>query len=68
MSTTTTYHVQGMTCGHCVGAVTSALTGLDGVTEVSVELESGEATVTSDQPLDQEAVRAAVDDAGYELA
>jgi len=66
-TTTTTYRVQGMTCGHCVGAVTSALSELDGVSDVSVELESGEATVTSEQPLDAEAVRAAVADAGYEL-
>lgn len=66
--TTTTYRVQGMTCGHCVGAVTSALSGLDGVTDVAVELESGEATVTSERPLDETAVRAAVDEAGYELA
>src|SRR5690606_25440180 len=65
--TTTTYRVQGMTCGHCVGAVTTALTELDGVTEVSVDLDRGEATVTSDQPLDEAAVRDAVDEAGYEL-
>lgn len=68
MTTTTTYRVQGMTCGHCVGAVTSALTALDGVTDVSVDLDRGEATVTSEQPLDDATVRDAVDEAGYELA
>ena len=67
MSTTTTYRVQGMTCGHCVGAVTSALSELDGVTDVSVDLGSGQATVTSEQPLDEATVRDAVDEAGYEL-
>lgn len=67
MSTTTSYRVQGMTCGHCVGAVTSALTELEGVTDVSVDLDSGEATVTSEEPLDEAAVREAVDEAGYEL-
>ena len=67
MSTTTTYRVQGMTCGHCVGAVTGALNDLDGVTDVSVDLDSGQATVTSEQPLDEAAVRDAVDEAGYEL-
>lgn len=65
--TTTTYRVQGMTCGHCVGAVTSALAELDGVTDVSVDLDSGQAKVTSEQPLDEGAVREAVDEAGYEL-
>ncbi|MFP5254757.1 MAG: heavy-metal-associated domain-containing protein [Acidimicrobiia bacterium] len=67
MSTTTRYRVEGMTCGHCVGAVTSALAELDGVTDVSVDLESGEATVTSDRPLEEATVREAVDEAGYAL-
>ena len=66
--TTTTYRVLGMTGGHCVGAVTSALSVLDGVTDVSVDLDAGQATVTSDQPLDEAVVRDAVDEAGYELA
>jgi copper chaperone len=66
--TTTTYSVSGMTCGHCVSAVTEELSKLDGVTEVQVDLAAGTATVTSDQPLDGEAVRAAVDEAGYEVA
>jgi copper chaperone len=66
--TTTTYSVSGMTCGHCVSAVTEELSKLDGVTEVQVDLAAGTATVTSDQPLDDEAVRNAVDEAGYEVA
>jgi copper chaperone len=66
--TTTTYSVSGMTCGHCVSAVTEELSKLDGVTEVRVDLAAGTATVTSDQPLDDEAVRTAVDEAGYEVA
>jgi copper chaperone CopZ len=66
--TTTTYRVDGMTCGHCVSAVTAELSKLDRVTDVEVTLESGEVTVTSDAPLDDEAVRAAVDEAGYEMA
>ena len=65
--TTTTYSVSGMTCGHCVSAVTEELSKLDGVTDVQVDLAAGTATVTSDQPLDAEAVRAAVDEAGYEV-
>ena len=65
--TTTTYPVSGMTCGHCVSAVTEELAKLDGVTEVQVDLAAGTATVTSDRPLDDDAVRAAVDEAGYEV-
>ncbi len=68
MAVTTTYTVTGMTCGHCVSAVTSELSSLDGVDEVQVDLGTGVVTVTSDAPLSDEAVRAAVDEAGYELA
>jgi copper chaperone CopZ len=69
--TTTTYTVTGMTCGHCVGAVTQELSGLPGVTEVAIDLvpEGGSmVTVSSVEPLAEDAVRAAVDEAGYELA
>lgn len=62
-----TYQVQGMTCDHCVRAVTSELQGLPGVQGVDVELASGAVRVTSVAPLDPEAVRAAIDEAGYEL-
>lgn len=71
MSTTTTYRVVGMTCGHCVKAVTEELSALPGVSDVGVELVKGglsTATVTSAEPLSEEAVRAAIDEAGYELA
>lgn len=70
MSETTTVQVAGMTCGHCVSAVTEELTQLPGVTDVSIDLVAGgtsPVTVTSDQPLDDAAVAAAVDEAGYEL-
>jgi copper chaperone CopZ len=68
--TSTTVKVAGMTCGHCVDAVTSELSGLDGVTDVTVELVAGGTStvlVTSGAPLDGEAVRAAVDEAGYDV-
>jgi copper chaperone CopZ len=65
--TTTTYTVQGMTCGHCVSSVSSEIGALPGVTGVDVDLTSGAVTVTSEQPLDAATVRAAVDEAGYEL-
>jgi len=62
-----TYTITGMTCGHCVDAVSTELGRLAGVTDVRVDLAASTATVTSDQPLDPEAVRAAVDEAGYEV-
>jgi copper ion binding protein len=66
--TTATYEVRGMTCDHCVRAVSGELQGIDGVTDVEVDLASGEVTVTSDRALDTDEVRAAIDEAGYELA
>lgn len=71
MSTTTTYAVTGMTCNHCVNAVTEELRSLPGVREVSVDLAAGGTSsvqVVSDDPLSEDAVRDAVDEAGYELA
>ena len=64
----TTYTVSGMTCGHCVDAVRSELGEVPGVSAVRVDLASGTVTVRSDRPLDETAVRAAVDEAGYALA
>ncbi len=71
MSTVTTYPVTGMTCGHCVAAVTDELRRVEGVEDVAVDLVPGgvtPVTVTSRGPLDEAAVRAAVDEAGYDLA
>ncbi|RBY90550.1 heavy-metal-associated domain-containing protein [Blastococcus sp. TF02A-26] len=65
---TSTYTVTGMTCGHCVSAVSEEVGALPGVTEVQVDLPTGAVTVTSDTPLDDAAVAAAVEEAGYELA
>ncbi|MFG2099406.1 heavy-metal-associated domain-containing protein [Micromonospora echinaurantiaca] len=64
---TTTYQVQGMTCGHCVSSVSAEVGAVPGVTDVQVDLASGQVTVTSEQPLDTDTVRAAVDEAGYDL-
>ncbi len=71
MPTFATYAVNGMSCDHCVHAVTEELQNLDGVTSVEVSLAAegpSQVTVTSDAALDLAAVRAAVDEAGYELA
>ncbi|MFF5158179.1 heavy-metal-associated domain-containing protein [Streptomyces sp. NPDC000348] len=67
LGVTTVYKVSGMTCGHCEGAVSQEISALDGVTAVTAVARTGEVTVTSAAPLDEEAVRAAVDEAGYEL-
>jgi copper chaperone CopZ len=68
MAVTSTYTVTGMTCSHCVEAVTGEISTLPGVADVRVDLTSGAVTVTSAAPLEDDAVRAAVDEAGYELA
>ena len=65
--TTVTYQVSGMTCGHCVQAVSREVGALPGVETVDVDLATGAVRVTSEQPLSSEAVRDAVDEAGYEL-
>ncbi|MFI9353587.1 heavy-metal-associated domain-containing protein [Streptomyces lydicus] len=64
---TTTYKVTGMTCGHCEGAVSSEIGEIAGVSSVQAVAATGLVTVTSKAPLDVEAVRAAVDEAGYQL-
>ena len=69
MSTVTTvYKVSGMSCGHCEGAVPRRSPRIDGVSSVKAVASTGEVTVISAAALDEEAVRAAVDEAGYELA
>jgi len=65
---TATYTVVGMTCGHCVGAVTEEVSQVPGVAAVDVDLDSGGLTVHSESPVDENAVRAAVEEAGYEVA
>jgi len=69
--TTETYRVTGMTCEHCVNAVTDELAALPGVAAVDVQLVAGgtsTVTVESDTPLALVAVAEAVDEAGYALA
>jgi copper chaperone CopZ len=64
---TVTYSVSGMTCGHCESAVTKEVAALPGVTRTTADAKTGTVTIDSEQPLDDEAVRAAVDEAGYDL-
>jgi copper chaperone CopZ len=64
--TTRSYTVAGMSCEHCVTAVTGEVGEVPGVRDVAVDLDTGTVTVTGDS-IDDEAVRAAVDEAGYSL-
>ncbi|MFJ5529125.1 heavy-metal-associated domain-containing protein [Streptomyces sp. NPDC093261] len=66
-SVTTVYEVSGMSCGHCEGSVSGEISGIAGVSSVTAVASTGQVTVVSAAPLDDEAVRAAVDEAGFEL-
>jgi copper chaperone len=62
-----TVKIKGMSCNHCVMAVQKALGGIDGVTNVNVDLEKGEATFDETAPVDMNTVREAVQKAGYQV-
>jgi copper ion binding protein len=62
------FTVTGMTCEHCVASVTEEVSEIPGVSDVAVSLETGDLTITSDQPVEEATVRAAVTEAGYALA
>ncbi|WP_099297637.1 heavy-metal-associated domain-containing protein [Corynebacterium dentalis] len=62
---TTEYTVTGMSCGHCENAVREEVSGIDGVTGIEVSADTGRLVVTSEQPVDDQAVIDAVDEAGY---
>lgn len=68
MTVTTTYAVTGMSCQHCIDAVTAEVGRLTGVEQVEVDLSTGTVTVTSGASLDLDEVREAVDEAGFDLA
>jgi copper chaperone len=68
MSSIKSYTVTGMTCSHCVASVTEEVQEIPGVEDVEVVLETGSLSVTSNEPVDDAAVKAAVEDAGYQLA
>jgi copper ion binding protein len=65
--TTATYTVTGMTCDHCVRSVREEVGQLPGVSAVDVDLASGAVTITSEGDLEASQVKAAVEEAGYEL-
>jgi copper chaperone len=61
----TTIRITGMTCRHCVMAVTKALGGIEGIKEVRVELEKGEAVFTEEKPADRNLIRERIAKAGF---
>jgi copper chaperone CopZ len=67
MSETVTYSVPGVSCEHCRSAITNEVQAVDGVRAVEVDLDAKTVTVTA-EPLDELAIVAAIDDAGYEVA
>ena len=64
---TVTYSVPGVSCAHCQAAITEEVSALPGVEAVDVDLETKIVAVTGD-PLDEQAIIAAIDEAGYEVA
>jgi len=64
---TTTFQITGMTCSHCQRAVTEEIGRIPGVSDVTVDLARGSATVTATDPVDRADVAHAVDEAGYAL-
>jgi copper chaperone len=59
--------IQGMTCEHCVRAVTNALSGVEGVTNVKVSLEKNEAVFDTSSQVDMEKIKKAVEEEGYKV-
>ena len=68
MPTSRTYVVAGMTCGSCAGKVSDQVEQLDAVEDVDVDLATGQLTLHSSTPLDDAAVREAIERAGYQVA
>jgi copper ion binding protein len=66
--TTATFTVNGMTCGHCVASVTEEVQEIAGVRDVQVDLATGALSIASDEPVSEAEVKAAVEEAGYQLA
>jgi copper chaperone len=63
----TTITIKGMTCRHCVMAVTKALGGIEGIKDVLVDLEKGEVTFTEEQTVDRTLIRERITKAGFEV-
>ncbi|SEE29296.1 heavy-metal-associated domain-containing protein [Ruania alba] len=66
--TTATYEVKGMTCTHCVGSVTAEVETVEGIRVLNVDVDAGRLEVESSAEVDDAAVLAAVEEAGYEAS
>jgi len=64
----TTVKIKGMTCNHCVMAVKKALSGIEGIRNVEVDLTAGTATFVEEKPISRETIKEAIERAGYEVA
>ena len=62
-----TIKVKGMSCQHCVGSVTKALSEIDGITDVKVNLEKGEATFEETCPVPEKTIKEAISKIGFEV-
>jgi copper chaperone len=62
-----TIKIKGMSCQHCVMAATKALSAIDGINDVKVDLKSGTATYAETKPVDSQVIAAAIKKAGYEI-
>jgi len=63
----TTIKIKGMSCQHCVMAVTKALGGIEGIKDIRVDLEKGEATFTEEKPVDRMLIRERIAKAGFDV-
>jgi len=63
----TTIKIKGMSCQHCVMAVTTALSGIEGIKNVQVDLSKGEATFSEDRPVEKALIRERIQKAGFEV-
>ena len=62
-----TIKIKGMSCQHCVGSVTKALSEIEGITDVQVNLEKGEATFSEQSPVDEQIIKDAIARIGFEV-
>lgn len=67
MAVTRIYEVRGMTCDHCKQAVVEAAKSVDGVRDVQVDLKAGKISVTFTRTVQDEAIKEAINEAGYEV-
>ena len=63
----TTIKVKGMSCQHCVASVTKALSGIEGISDVQVSLEKGEATFNEKHPVPEQIIKNAITKIGFEV-